>query len=157
MGNKDKPMKIGDVAKKTGVSLRTIRYYEELDLISPRNRSRGGFRLYDHEALSRIRLIQSLQHLELSLRDIKTLLVLRDGKITRGELAKALLAELRGHCAKAEERLSLFRTIAQDLDEGIRILSDCQTCTRTCQEPHCGKHRVFVSGDPLPIVIRSLF
>jgi DNA-binding transcriptional MerR regulator len=153
----EKPMKIGQVAKKTGVSLRTIRYYEELDLISPRGRSNGGFRLYDEEALSRIQLIQSLQQLELSLRQIKTLLTMKDENRSRGELARTLLSELKGHCEEAERRRCIYETIVQDFDEGIKILSDCQTCTRMCRDPHCGKHRVFISGNQLPIVLRSLF
>jgi len=157
MKNNGKPMKIGEVAKKTGVSLRTIRYYEELDLISPRGRSTGGFRLYDEEALARIHLIQSLQQLELSLKHIRTLLTLRDTNTTRGELAKTLLSELKGHWEEAERRRCIYEAIVQDFDQGIKILSDCQTCTRMCRDPHCGKHQVFVSGDHLPIVLRSLF
>ena len=156
-GKKDPSMKIGEVAKKTGVSLRTIRYYEELRLISPRSRSRGGFRLYDEDILARIRLIQALQELQLSLKDIKSLLALKDDHRTRGALARTLLAELIGHCAKAEAKVSTYQAIAKDFDEGIRILNECQECTRPCHEPHCGKHEVFLSDTRLPIVLRSLF
>ena len=150
-------MKIGEVAKRTGVSLRTIRYYEELRLISPRSRSQGGFRLYDEDALARIRFIQALQELELSLKDIKSLLALKDDHKTRGALARTLLAELVSHCAKAEAKRSIYQTIVKDFDEGIRILNECRECTRPCHEPHCGKHEVFRSEKSLPIVLRSLF
>jgi len=156
-GHRDKAMKIGEVARKTGVSLRTIRYYEELRLIAPRSRSRGGFRLYDGEAISRIRLIQSLQELGLSLKEIKTLIALKRKNKSRGELARNLLARLRNHSVEAERKRSIYQAIVQDLDQGIKILSECQECTRTCDEPHCGKHRVFLAGHCLPIVLRSLF
>lgn len=150
-------MKIGDVSKKTGVSLRTIRYYEELRLINPMSRSKGGFRLYDGEVLSRIHLIQSLQELKLSLKEIKTLMALKDENKTRGELAKNLLSRLKDHCTEAERKQSIYQEIVQDFDEGIRILNECQECTKPPNEPHCGKHKVFLSENLLPIVLRSLF
>ena len=157
MSNKYGLMKIGEVAKKTGVSLRTIRYYEELRLITPLSRSKGGFRLYDGEALSRVNLIQSLQKLELSLREIMTLMALKDESKTRGEVARNLLVRIKDHCAKAEKKRTIFQAIIQDFDEGIKILAECQDCTRMPSEPHCGKHKVFLSESLLPIIIRSLF
>lgn len=150
-------MQIGEVARKAGVSLRTVRYYEEINLISPSGRSKGGFRLYDEKALSRIRLIQSLQQLELSLKEIRNLLALRNNKKTRGEVAKKLLSRLKSHSAEAERRRTIYQTIVRDFDEGMKILNECLDCTRPCDAPHCGKHKVFESDDLLPLIIRSLF
>ena len=150
-------MKIGEVAKKTGVSLRTIRYYEELRLIVPRTRTRGGFRLYHEETVTRIRLIQSLQELGLSLKEVKALIALKGKNKTRGELARNLLSRLKDHSNEAERRRSIFQAIVQDFDQGIKILSECQECTKACDEPHCGKHTVFLSDQCLPIVLRFLF
>lgn len=157
VSTKDQLMKIGDVAKKTGVSLRTIRYYEELDMISPTSRSRGGFRLYDHTVLDRIHVIQSLQELALSLKQIKALIALKEKERTRGEVARNLLSRLTGHFAEAERRKAIYEEIVQDFDEGIKILADCQECTKKPNAPHCGKHKVFLSEDLLPTIIRSLF
>lgn len=157
MGNNDGLMKIGEVARKTGLSLRTIRYYEEMGLIAPIDRSNGGFRLYNGDALSRIYLIQSLQNLQLSLKEIKTLMALKEENKTKGEVARHLLSELGNQRAEAERRRATYQAIIEDLDEGIRILTECQECTRMSNEPHCGKHKVFLSEDLLPIVIRSLF
>jgi len=155
--DKNPLMKIGEVAKKTGVSLRTIRYYEELGLITPTDRSKGGFRLYGGDALSRIHIIQSLQELELSLKAIKALTTLKDKNRTKGELARNLLSRLKCHCAEAERRRAIYQAIFRDFDEGIRILAECQECTKTPYEPHCGKHEVFLSEDLLPTILRSLF
>ena len=156
VGRFNRLMKIGQLAKKTDVSMRTIRYYEELRLISPTGRSKGGFRLYDEEVLSRIRLIQSLQELELSLREIKALMALRENNKTRGEVARTLVSRLRSHCVEAERKRAIYQTIVHDFDEGMKILSECQDCPHPCNEPHCGKHRIFDSED-LPSVVRSLF
>ncbi|NIQ40167.1 MAG: MerR family transcriptional regulator [Proteobacteria bacterium] len=157
MVKKDTLMKIGEVAKKTGVSMRTIRYYEELKMIAPTSRSKGGFRLYDREATDRVHLILSLQTLDLSLKEIKTLLSLRDKKKTRGEVAKILLSKLTTQFVEAERKKAIYQAIVQDFDEGIRILMDCQECKSKTNMPHCGKHKIFRSADLLPRIIRSLF
>ena len=47
-------MKIGELARKIGLTIRTLRYYEELGLIKPPNRSKCGFRLFSEEHISRI-------------------------------------------------------------------------------------------------------
>lgn len=56
-----KMIRIGQIAKRTGVSQRTIRYYEEMGLISHPTRTQGGFRLYPEEMANNIKLIQSLK------------------------------------------------------------------------------------------------
>jgi DNA-binding transcriptional MerR regulator len=150
-------LKIGEVANKTGVSLRTIRYYEELSLINPIGRSSGGFRLYDDKTLSQIRLIQYLQELELSLKEIKNLLASKEKGRTRGQLAKDLLSRLRNHCAEAERKRAVYQDIIRDFDEGMKILSECRDCLKAPDEPHCGKHEIFNHNELLPAIIRSLF
>lgn len=157
MGNRHGLMKIGEVAKKTNVSLRTVRYYEELKLIHPTTRSRGGFRLYDREILSTIHVIQSLQELELSLKEIKALMALKRQKKTRGDVARNLLSRLKKQSAEAKKRRTIYQAIVQDFDEGMRILAQCQECTRRPNDPHCGRHKEFLERDLLPMIIRSLF
>src|SRR2546427_12052261 len=69
-----KHLKVGDLAKQTGKSVRALRLYEELDLLHPVARSNGGFRLYDESAVTRIRWIELLQEAGLSLHQIQGLL-----------------------------------------------------------------------------------
>lgn len=67
----DGPLHIGDVADLTGLSLRSIRHYEELGLVTPVRRTSGGFRVFDTEAVERLRLVMELRLVGLSLEDIK--------------------------------------------------------------------------------------
>ncbi len=63
---------IGEVADRTGVTQRTLRFYEERELITPAERLEGGFRLYSENDIERVALIKKLQELlGLSLADIK--------------------------------------------------------------------------------------
>ncbi len=57
---------IGEVAERVGLSLRTVRYYEEMGLIPPQQRTGGGFRLYTDENIERLLLIKQMKPLGFS-------------------------------------------------------------------------------------------
>jgi DNA-binding transcriptional MerR regulator len=71
-------MQIGEVAERTGLSLRTIRYYEEVGLAVPSARSEGGFRLYVEDDVERLRVIMQMKPLGFSLEEMRELLALLD-------------------------------------------------------------------------------
>ncbi len=71
-------MQIGEVAEETGLSLRTIRYYEEVGLVTPSARTTGGFRLYSDSDLARLRLIRRMKPLDFSLQEMRDVLALLD-------------------------------------------------------------------------------
>ena len=71
-------MRISDVAKKAGVGVETIRFYERKNLIEqPRKPVNGGFRSYPDAAVSRIKFVLKAQNLGFSLKEIRDLLSLR--------------------------------------------------------------------------------
>ncbi|MEO6411510.1 MAG: MerR family transcriptional regulator, partial [Pedococcus sp.] len=67
-------MKIGDVAERTGLSLRTIRHYEEVGLLREAERSAGGFRLYGEDAVARLLLVKRMKPLDFSLGEMRDLI-----------------------------------------------------------------------------------
>src|SRR5947207_12998532 len=67
-------LRVGELAKRTGKTVRAIHLYEELGLLAPAVRSKGGFRLYSGKAVRRIDWIQKLQDLGFSLTEIKAFL-----------------------------------------------------------------------------------
>jgi len=71
-------MRIGQLARESGVSAKTLRYYEEIDLLRPAGRTASGYRLYDDEALRRLRFVRRAQTLGLSLADIRAILGISD-------------------------------------------------------------------------------
>ena len=64
--------KVGDLAKLTGLTLRTLRFYDQIGLFSPSGHSDSGHRLYNQADLSRLQQILSLKELGLSLEEIKS-------------------------------------------------------------------------------------
>ncbi|MEL6552790.1 MAG: MerR family transcriptional regulator [Cyanobacteria bacterium J06621_11] len=63
-------LKIGDLAKQTGLSIRTLHYYDEIELLTPSHRNRAGHRLYSENDIVRLQQILSLRQLGLSLSEV---------------------------------------------------------------------------------------
>ena len=101
-------LQIGEVADRIGLSLRTIRYYEEVGLAVPSARSEGGFRLYTEDDVERLRVIMQMKPLGFSLEEMRELLqVLDDGgpadRLAHSRQAAAeRVAGLRDRLATAE-------------------------------------------------------
>jgi len=68
-------MQIGQVAERTGLSLRTIRFYEENGLVVPTMRSEGGYRLYSDDDVARLEVVKRMKPLGFSLEEMQQLLV----------------------------------------------------------------------------------
>jgi MerR family copper efflux transcriptional regulator len=69
---------IGRVTELSGISIRTIRYYESLGLIKASGRTEGGFRKFSVDVLTRLAFIKRAQHLGLSLEEIREILQVYD-------------------------------------------------------------------------------
>lgn len=114
---------IGEVAESLGLSLRTIRYYEEIGLVSPSGRTEGGFRLYTETDVDRLRLVKALKPVGMSLETMGELIdcvdLLRDGAATdAGEAERRLegaITRAFDRCDQLEERLSAAREALRHL------------------------------------------
>jgi DNA-binding transcriptional MerR regulator len=65
---------IGEVAERVGLSLRTVRYYEETGLLVPERRSDGGFRMYSDDQIDRLALIKRMKPLGFTVQETRALL-----------------------------------------------------------------------------------
>lgn len=74
---------VKDVSEITGVSIRTLRYYDEIGLLKPTELTEAGYRLYDNKALEKLQEIMFFRELEIPLIDIKkswiTLIMIKNG------------------------------------------------------------------------------
>ncbi len=67
-------LQIGEVAERVGLSLRSVRFYEESGLLEPEARTDGGFRLYTETQVDRLLLIKRMKPLGFSVEEMRTLL-----------------------------------------------------------------------------------
>lgn len=123
----------GDLARATGCTLRTIRFYEEQRLLTPVVVSEGGHRRYAGEQLERLRLIADLRELGLSLSEIRDVLELRHGCQSGSELALRFQEVLVAHIAQAGRRLERLLRVKGELEGALDAI---QTRLR-CGESRC--------------------
>ena len=67
-------MTVNEVSKLTGVSIRTLQYYDKIGLLKPTGYTKAGYRLYDDTALERLQQILLFRELEFSLKEIKEII-----------------------------------------------------------------------------------
>jgi MerR family transcriptional regulator, copper efflux regulator len=114
-------LRIGDLARRTGTTVPTIRYYEQIGLLRPAARS-GGQRTYDNEDVRRLSFIRRCRDFDFSIDDIRALLsLLHNGQscTEARKLAEGRLGELRRRRAEL-----------QALEASIASLVTC--CANTC-------------------------
>jgi DNA-binding transcriptional MerR regulator len=90
-------LRIGNLAERTGTTVATIRYYEQVGLLRPVARS-GGQRIYDHEDERRLAFVRRCREFDLSIEEIRALLSLmhrRESCTEARKLAERHLVELR--------------------------------------------------------------
>jgi len=102
--------RIGDLAKRTGVSVRTLHHYDEIGLLSPSNRTESGHRLYGHEEVVRLQQILSLRQMGFSLEQIRETLDRPDFDVRR--VIELHVARLRAQIATQQDLCSRLETIA---------------------------------------------
>ncbi len=129
-------MKVGDLARKTGKTVRALRLYEELGLLRP-DRSSGGFRLYGADEVARVYWISKLQDMGFSLAQIQNLVATVDEAHTAPEAMQSVRelfrARLRSTRAQVEKLLQLER----DLAESLAYLEGCRACSDDRQVDAC--------------------
>jgi DNA-binding transcriptional MerR regulator len=84
-------MQIGQLAKRTALTVDTIRFYEKRQLLRKATRSAGGFRLYTTTDIEQLQFIRQMHELGFSLREIRELIELRTQKVAACESVRELL------------------------------------------------------------------
>ena len=98
-------LRIGDAARRSGVSAANIRYYEKEMLLKPCSRSANSYRLYSYEDVHRLRFIRLCRAMDMSLDEVRTLLALDSD----------LPADVHTACYTLDQHLAHVRTRLQEL------------------------------------------
>jgi DNA-binding transcriptional MerR regulator len=112
----------GDLARATGNTVRTIRFYEEEKLLTPAVVSDGGHRRYTEDDLERLRIITDLRELGLSLCEIRAVLELRNECHNAAEFAIRFQQVLTRHLEEAQRRLDRLRRVKKEFGDAIEAI-----------------------------------
>ena len=120
---------VGQVAKRAGVGVETVRFYERKGLLEEPDRRDSGYRQYGQEVIVRLRFIRKAKELGFTLKEIKELLSLRiDPTVTCGDVKARAEAKI----TDIENRISTLECMKQAL---VRVTETCQGNGPTSQCP----------------------
>jgi DNA-binding transcriptional MerR regulator len=150
-------LKIGDFARLAGTNLRTLRYYEELGLLAPAERSQGGFRYYRATDVNRLNMIRDLQELGLHLDRIRELMATRQAPAGRSEFLGRVRQALIEQDRLLAERIATLQGQRDNLAVARAKLSECECCKHVPQAANNFCEPCVITGQPLPAKVSALY
>jgi DNA-binding transcriptional MerR regulator len=146
-------LKVGELARQSGKTVRALHLYEERGLLEPIERSKGGYRLYAEDALVRVRWISKLQDMGFSLTDIQRMLKqwehsgsAPDAMLRVGDLLKVKLQETR-------EQIARLRALESELQSSIEYLDICPTCSPKQELTACNSCELHAQNQSAPDLV----
>lgn len=115
-------LRIGEVARRTGLPVKTIRYYCDEGLLQPRARSESGYRLFDEENLAELTIIRSLRAMDVSIPELARILEVRRAGVCNCSVLKDSIA------AKMESINLRIDELDAMKDELARLLGSWKDC-----------------------------
>lgn len=119
----------GDMARLSNNTLRTVRFYEEEEILKPAKRSEGGHRLFPRTELDRLLLVSELREAGLSLDEIKDVLTMKESGSTARVAGERALGMIRAHVRALDAKLEVLARLRQDLVTTSELLAVCAQCT----------------------------
>lgn len=140
MGFEEELLTIGAMAKLCDVTVRTLRYYEEVDLIGPIKRTSGKYRLYNHRTVKRVKAILALQDLNYTLDEIQSTLgrYSQTVNFTKDEQVKATRDSLVMQKDIIESKLKALLEMKTDVELRLHLLDNaCAPCLKDQPKDQC--------------------
>lgn len=121
-------LRVGDLAKRTGKTVRALHLYEEHGLLSPTQRSSGGYRLYNRASELRVRWIDKLQQMGFSLTDIKQIVSDVDQSKNAPHAMQRVQDLFREKLTEAREQIRKLSALESELQSSLAYLETCDSC-----------------------------
>lgn len=119
-------MRIPELARRSGLPVRTVRYYADERLIAPASTTEGGYRVFDDRSLRQLRFIRRFQRLGLPLGDIAALV--RDAdRLSCGQSSKAIVSRLRRQLDAVESQITELQAVRHELT--ALVTPEAPTCS----------------------------
>src|SRR5262245_24105393 len=110
MGDEATLLSIGQLARRTGTSVRTLRFWSDVGVVPASGRSDGGYRMYEAEAVARIDLVRTLRELGLGLDVVRQVL---SQQVSLGQVARLHAQALDAEIRTLRLRRAVLRTVAK--------------------------------------------
>lgn len=146
----------GDMARMTGSTLRTVRFYEEAGLLTAVARSDGGHRMFSDRERVKLQLVLDLREAGLSLSDIKELFELKNTCKTADDASQHMSEILERQIEDMQKKITKLRRLREELASTITVIRECRSCDDARFPLRCGDCEVLNRPD-LPRAVRLLW
>lgn len=133
-----KLLRVGELARAVGKTVRAMHLYEELGLLEPAARSEGGFRLYAEDAVERIKWIVKLQAIGFTLSEIQGFVQDFQAAGSGKQATDRVRAVFSAKQAEIREQIAQLKMIENDLHEAVAYLDSCTACSTDYTPDECG-------------------
>lgn len=130
-------LRVGELAKAVGKTVRAVHLYEELGLVRPVTRTEGGFRLYDPAAKSRIAWIIKLQAIGFKLSEIQEFVKSFEHAPSGREATDRAREVFADKLSAIRAQITQLQVIENDLTEALEYLEACQDCSPSYMPTEC--------------------
>lgn len=150
-------LRVGDLAKVTGKTVRALHHYEELGLLEPAARSKGHYRLYHPETTARIRWITKLTSVGISLGEIQALVQRRRDCGSAQQSAEELRKTYSAMRQAVSQRLAELEALRDELDRSLQYLGDCsRSCTPPQSPSDCSQCERLTQHPPFDLIAGAM-
>ncbi len=118
----------GEMARLSNNTLRTVRFYEEAEILRPIGRTEGGHRLFGRSELDRLLFVSDLREAGMSLEEIRLLLDAEEQAGTRAPAARALATSLRTRLDNLNHKMEVLGRLREDLSKSIEAVTTVAAC-----------------------------
>lgn len=113
----DEYLQISDLARKLGITTRTIRLYEQMGLVEPPKRTEGGIRVYYKSDVKRFKFVLKLKELGLTLQEMQELAQIYNQYKVPDKIMPRLIELLDYHIGKIKKKISQLQSLEKDITE----------------------------------------
>lgn len=150
------PLSTGDMARLSGSTLRTVRFYESEGLIAPTGRSEGGRRQFAEAELDKLQLALDLREAGLSINEIKELFELKarfpDPRIATDEVSGVLNQQIEA----MQKKIATLRRLREELATMVTVITECRSCDGSRWPDRCQGCDV-LTQETLPRAVKVLW
>jgi DNA-binding transcriptional MerR regulator len=146
------------MARLSDSTLRTVRFYEEENILHPVQRSEGGHRLFASGELDKLLLVADMRAAGLSLEEIKALLVLRQTSKSGAQASRKASEFLQAQTEAMRKKITVLQRLQEDFALACQIFAGCNHCDNEDAYPsRCQFCGVMDKPTALPRAVRVLW
>jgi DNA-binding transcriptional MerR regulator len=150
-------LQVGELARAVGKTVRAIHHYEEIGLLKPHKRSKGRYRLYAHDAVTRVRWLDKLHALGMSLTEIQQIVATWE----QARSAPGAMATIRDVYQKklteVREQIARLAGLERELQASLSYLDTCEICDPSELVAACCSCTVHDHHAPEPDLVSGLY